>query len=100
MFAEDHDDVHVSEHADFRVRKRMGIPRKAVDRMVTKALADGASHSAFSGSMKRYLDHVYLKEGRANNMKVHAGYLFLFAGSTLITCWPLPPKYRNTKPRA
>lgn len=95
----DADDFYVTDHADMRLRKRMGLPRKAVDRMVAKALAEGAGHGDFSGSFRRYLDRVYLKERHANNMRVLGGYLYLFAGTSLITCWPIPPKYRNVTPR-
>jgi hypothetical protein len=91
-------DLDVSDHADQRVRKRMGLPRKAVERMVTSALTEGAARQQYSGSFRRYLDAVYWKEQSANNMRVHSGYLFLFAGSVLITCWVLPTKFRNTKP--
>lgn len=92
-------EIHVTDHADLRVRKRLGVPRKAVDRQVAKALAEGATHADFSGAMRRYLDHVFLKERRANNIRVHAGHIYLFAGNSLITCWPLPSKLRNAKPR-
>lgn len=90
----------LTEHAELRLRKRLGLNRKAAGRTAEKALADGATHSQFSGSFRRYLDKVYLQERGANNMRVHAGHLYLFAGETLITCWPLPPKYRNIKTRA
>lgn len=93
-------DAVITDHADQRVRKRLGLPRKAVDKQATAALERGAAHSDFSGSFRRYLDKVFLSERRASNMRVHAGHLYLFAGETLITCWALPPKFRNVKPRS
>lgn len=92
-------DTVVTDHAEERVRKRLGLNRKAVDRQAQAALEKGARPSQFSGSFRRYLDGVALKERKANNLRVHAGSLYLFADAVLITCWPVPPKYRKVKPR-
>lgn len=93
------DAPHITDHADLRVRKRLGLPRKAVEKKVTEALKNGATHFQFAGSFRRYLDKVYLTERAATNMRVHNGYLFLFCANDLITCWQLPAKYRSVKPR-
>lgn len=89
--------AHVTQHGGKRVRERLGIPKKAVARMAELALAEGKRHSDFAGSMRRYLDSVFLEHRTANNMRVYAQHLFLFDGPSLITAWQLPPKFRNTK---
>ncbi|USN15554.1 hypothetical protein KIKIMORA_04360 [Brevundimonas phage vB_BpoS-Kikimora] len=91
--------AHVTEHAELRARKRMGIPRKAVQRQAETALEQGAPPKAFSGSFRRYLDGLYLSERKATNIRVHGGNLYLFAGESLLTCWPVPQRYRSSKPR-
>lgn len=88
----------LTHHGEERMRKRLGLPRKAVARTAEKALREGYTHSQFSGSFKRYLDGVYLKERTANNLRVYGGHLYLFAGETLVTCWQVPNKFRNAKP--
>lgn len=92
-------ELDVSDHADLRMRKRLGIPRKAVERQAQAALAHGARHRDYAGSFRRYLDRVYLSERAAPDMRVHGGFLYLFNKGVLITCWPVPPKYRSIKPR-
>lgn len=87
--------MHVSRHGEQRSRERLGVPKRAVARMADAALKTGAKHSDFSGSMRRYLDGVFLEHGKPNNMRVYNQHLFLFSGETLITVWPVPPKYRN-----
>lgn len=87
--------LNVTNHALRRCRERMGVPKKAVIRMVEKAFEVGKCHSDFSGSFSRYLDSIFLKERNANNMRVYNGHLFIFAGDTLITAWPVPSKYRK-----
>lgn len=91
--------AHVTDHADLRVRKRLGIPRRAVEKQVAQALEHGATHSQFTGKFRRYLDGVFLAERKASNMRVYGGYLYIFAGEDLITCWALPTDFRNIKPR-
>ena len=88
--------LEVSKHATRRCRERMGVPKKAVVRMAKKALEVGKRHADFSGSFHRYLNAVYFKEGNANNIRVYNLHLFIFADSTLITAWPVPPKHRKT----
>lgn len=92
-------ELHVTDHAELRVRKRMGIPRRAVERQAAAALEKGATHGQFTGKFRRYLDGVFLAERSANNMRVHGGVLYIFRDQTLITCWALPADFRNIKPR-
>ncbi len=87
----------VTQHGETRMRKRLGLPRKAVARMAEKALREGAQHKQFSGNFRRYLDAVYLAERRANNMRVYGGTLYLFDDECLITCWVLPHKFQNIR---
>lgn len=89
--------VAVTKHGAQRVRERLGLPKKTVERLAARALEEGAPHNAFAGGIKRYLDKVFLDHHNATNMRVLNGYLFLFNDQTLITCWALPPKYRKAK---
>jgi hypothetical protein len=86
--------IIVTSHAAKRISKRIGVPKKAVQKLAETAISDGKSHSDFSGSMKRYLDSEFFKERSASNMRVWSGYLFIFSGEVLITVFLLPPKYR------
>lgn len=90
--------AQVTRHGEKRIRKRIGLPKKTVQRLADAALVEGSRHSDFAGSFRKYLDAVYLEHRNANNMRVYRGNLFLFNGSTLITCWVLPNRFRHTKP--
>ena len=90
----------VTQHGEKRVRKRMGLPKRAVQKLAERALTEGVDHGSFSGSFKRYLDGVFLSKQNADNLRVFHGFLFLFSCETLITCWPLPNRFRNAKPAA
>lgn len=90
--------MNVTHHGEHRVRERLGLKKKAVARLAARALTEGATHGQFAGRMKRYLDRVFLEHGTASNMRVLHGYLFIFRGDVLITCWELPQAFRNAKP--
>lgn len=87
----------VSRHGASRLRERMGVPKRAIEKLAADALTKGKKHSDFAGSMRRYLDGVFLEHRTANNMRVFAQHLFVFDGDTLITAWMLPSKFRNRK---
>ena len=84
-----------TQHAARRIRERMGLPKKAVDDLVNRAYQDGVRHSELSGSLKRYIDGVYLRKERANEIRIYNQHVFLFQGSLLITVLELPNKYKR-----
>lgn len=87
--------IIVTKHAEKRIRKRLGVPRSAVDKIVELAWNIGLKHSDIKGSLKRYLDSVYFKECSVNNIRVYRDFLFLFSSNRLVTVFLLPGKYRN-----
>lgn len=89
--------MRMTTHASARMRERMGVPKRAVAKLAETALSEGKRHSDFAGSIRRYLDGVFLQHRSATNMRVYAQHLFIFDGETLITAWMLPPKFRNRK---
>lgn len=92
--------MYITYHAEGKIRKRLGIPKKAVARMVQSALDEGVDHSVFSGSFRHYLDKTINEEHCANNLRVYNQHLFLFHDDILITAWPLAQKYRKAATRA
>lgn len=93
--------ILLSEHGEKRVKQRIGLPKKAARKLALRAIAEGARREQFTGSMRLYLDQEYrLKGGAADNMRVLNGYLFVFSGEMLITCWLLPEKFRRARPKA
>ena len=88
--------ISVSKHGAKRVRKRFGVPKKAVERVVNRAFFEGRHHADCNGSLRRYLDKQFLSGGaHANNMRISSGHLWLFHGNTLVTLWSLPSKYQR-----
>lgn len=92
--------VHVSKHGQHRIGERCGLRRKAIHRLADTAFNRGSRIHDFSGSFRRYLEGIYLAQGNANNLRVYAEKVWLFADSTLITIWHLPNEYKSAANRA
>lgn len=90
--------MHVTtNHSKKRIKERMGIPRKAIERQVKLALERGYSHSETKSNLKKYLDKIYLSHKIANNLKVYNNHIFLFNNNTLITVFKLPANLQGNK---
>lgn len=87
--------ITVTPHAEKRTRERMGIPKRAVQRMAEKAWEEGFHHRDAQGRARRYLDRLYLSHRRADNMRVHGSFVWMFGGSKLLTVLVVDPKMRG-----
>lgn len=87
--------VYVTEHAKDRTRQRVGLPKRAVEMNAERAFEEGLKHGELNGSLKRFVDTLYLQDRVANNIRVYCGNVYLFAGRKLITVIQLPQKYRK-----
>lgn len=88
--------MNVTRHAADRTHERLGIPKKAADKIAAKAFECGIRREEISGSLRRYLDHLYSQHYTANNIRVFTYYIYIFCEDTLVTVEPLPQKYRST----
>ena len=80
----------VTNHAKQRGKDRLGINKKAVDRIADKALEYGLRHLETQGNLKTYIDKLYLSHKNANNIRIHNRQVFLFRDNVLITILNLP----------
>lgn len=87
--------MEVTRHAHKRIRKRVGIPKSAVQSNARKALEYGITHAETTGGLHRYLDYLWHQHETANNMRVYCGSVYIFHDDTLITVFPLPEKFRK-----
>lgn len=85
--------MKVTKHGDKRVRQRIGIPRKAVEKLSVAARADGRKPADFTGSFRKYLD--WTSREYMSTPLVYHGYIWAFAGDKLITVYSVPTRFRN-----
>ena len=87
--------MKITNHANNRGKKRLGFKGKALEKKCELALLNGLKQSDAKGSLKRFLDGLYLKHRNANGIRVYEEYCYLFRGSTLLTIIHLPNQYKK-----
>ncbi len=87
--------VRVTNHAMKRFKQRVGLPKSACQRHAERAFAEGLTHAEVKGRAKRYLDHLYLQYGTANQIRVYGQFVYIFCGVVLVTVLGLPKSMRR-----
>lgn len=85
----------LSVHASIRGEERLNLSPQSMARLADKALDIGFPRNQFSGSFGRYLDALYFKYRRANNIRIYGEHVYLFHDTTLITLFPVPREYKK-----
>jgi len=84
----------ITHHAKDRIRERGGLPKKAVERSVLRALQKGLRPEESTGNLRWYFDHLRRFERNASNIRIHGNYVYIFEMQTLITVYALPDEYK------
>lgn len=89
------DDMRLTHHGRKRVRERIGVGKseKKIERAAQIAYSKGLKHKDFKGAFKKYLDAMYLEYKCGNNMRIHAGQIWIFQDNLLVTVKPIPSRY-------
>lgn len=82
--------MKVTEHASERLKERNGLNKKSHDRIAEKVLTNGVTHSQTKGSLKKWIDSLYFKNKRANNIRLYGDKVYIFCDETLITVMQIP----------
>ena len=89
-------ELQVSRHGERRARQRVGIPKKAVDRMARTALERGIGHEQATGKLRDYIGWLYEKyDGNGNNIRVYGDKVYVFHDAILITVLNVPGEHRK-----
>lgn len=70
-----------------RVRKRLGLKRKAVPQFVDNAIQKGQPLKEANGKLKRWFDRQQIKYKSGNNSIIYRGYVLVIQGNKLITVY-------------
>lgn len=88
--------IIVSRHAKKRIKQRMGINKKASERVAKRALTEGLTHAETTSMLHRYLDSLYLSHEKGGKMRVYHQKVFVFSNNNvLITVLQLPTGLYN-----
>jgi len=87
--------MYITNHARDRLKERCGLPKKALERNAKNALYKGISHNECVGSLKKYLDYLYLSHKNGNNIKIYNNHVYIFFVDRLVTVLTLPNIYKG-----
>lgn len=87
--------VFITEHADERMKQRLGLPKSARQSAAQRAFDKGRQHKDTAGRLKRYLDGCWLKHRNADNVRLHAEHIWFFQGCRLIALYEIPKSLRG-----
>ena len=88
-------EIVMTSHGVKRSKERVGLPKRALERNAEKAFENGLKHSELSGSIKRYVDALYLRYEKAGNIRIYCGKVYIFCGTKLVTVLDLPAKFKK-----
>lgn len=80
----------VSQHSEMRLKERCGFNKKSMNRMSDKAYKYGVTHSEVTGSLRKWMDKLYLSYGKSNNTRLYGDKAYLFNDNCLITVIQIP----------
>lgn len=66
-----------------------------MQRIVNRVLEEGLTHKDAKGKVKRYFTELYLRQERANNIRIYGKDVYIFRYETLITVIHLPCEILN-----
>jgi hypothetical protein len=87
--------AHLTNHGKYRSKERAGLRKGEAQKKSQEALSRGITHKEAYGSLKKYIDFLYLSKMKANNIRVYQQKVYLFRGKTLITMLNLPEKFND-----
>ena len=89
-------ELQVSKHGAKRVRERVGLPKRAVERNAQRALEEGIGYREATGTLRRYISWLYeLYDGNGNNIRIYGDKVWIFHDAILITVLNVPGEHRK-----
>lgn len=85
----------ITNHARTRMKSRAGMTGKMSQKMARRALERGIRYEDTVGTLREYCKTLRVKKnGRRTDVRIHAGYVFIFDRIALLTMYPIPQEYR------
>lgn len=88
--------VVVTKHAEKRLRERMGLGKKAVQRAAEMAFDKGIKHAETTGNLNKWITSLYFNNKTANNIRLYNDKAWIFTGKNLITVLQIPASLKKS----
>ncbi len=88
--------VIITKHAEQRLKERVGLNKKALQRAAEAAYSKGIRHQETTGNLKKWVTSLYFNNKAANNIRLYNGKAWIFAEQKLITVIQVPASLQNS----
>jgi|SRR5574344_289837 hypothetical protein len=89
--------MRITNHAEKRMKKRMGAGKKDFEKIAQKAIDFGIKHSEVRGNLLQFVNKVFLSHHKGANIRIYQQKVFVFTKDfVLITVLPVPSNLINT----
>ena len=80
----------VTKHAKKRLRKRLGLSIKSIQKITDDAFMYGKTHAECKGNAKKYISKLFRSHKQGDNIRIWHEHVFIFCKESLITVLDLP----------
>jgi hypothetical protein len=87
--------MKITKHAYRRAKERLGLNKKAFERLFEKIQKQPTMQKKAKGRLKKYLDSIFFKYG-ANKIRLYGDYMYIFKGGDLVTLYPIPHYHKKS----
>lgn len=84
----------MTRHALERSKERIGLDRRAAERLAGIALTKGLKLEDLTDGFRWVISRI-IESGQGDNVRIYAEKIFIFGGETLITVLPLTNEYKR-----
>lgn len=88
--------VTVTKHAEKRLRERVGLNKKAIQRAAEMAYDKGIKHCETTGNLNKWVTSLYFNNRTANNIRLYNDKAWVFAGKNLVTVLQIPASLKKS----
>lgn len=88
--------VIVSKHAEKRLKERLGLQKKSIQRSAEIAFTKGIKHSETNGNLSKWVTSVYFNNKAANNIRLYNDKAWIFTDNRLITVLQIPSSLKKS----
>ena len=88
--------VIVTKHTGKRLRERMGLGKKSIQRAAETAFDKGIKHCETTGNLNKWVTSLYFNNKTANNIRLYNDKAWIFAGKNLITVLQIPASLKKS----
>lgn len=88
--------VTITKHAEQRLKERMGLNKKVLQRAAETAYDKGVKHQETTGNLKKWVTSLYFNNQAANNIRLYNGKAWIFAEQKLITVIQVPASLQDS----